>query len=88
MPKALKITSLHYLCNKERDEVERDGVDVLHADKHQTFLQVVSVNLGGMASHAQCTQYNKLAKSLQYLKKEVRNEVELLCRETSKFSTS
>ena len=29
----------------------------------------------GMASHAQNTQNNKFAKSFQYLKKEVRDEV-------------
>ena len=42
----------------------------------------------GIASHAQNTQSNKFAKSLQYLKKKVRDEVDFLCRWRSKFSTS
>ena len=39
-----------------------------------------------MARPAQITQNNKFAKSLQYLMKEVRDEVDLLCRWASKFS--
>ena len=46
------VISLHYLKKEGRDEV-----DFLHGDKHQTFLQVDTVNLGG---HGQaCPNYPK-----------------------------
>ena len=63
----------------------------MHADKHQSFLQVDFNTLGikdaykvilslllGMIKHSQSTQSNKFAISLQYLKKEVRKEVHFL----------
>ena len=62
----------------------RDEVDFLHADKHQSFLQVDFNTLGikvsykvvlsllmGMIKHSQSTQSNKFAVSLQYLKKKL-----------------
>ena len=70
-------TSLQYLKKEVRDEV-----GFLHADKHQSFLQVdfntLSIKdaykvilslLLGMIKHSQSTQSNKFAISLQYLKK-------------------
>ena len=76
--------SLQYLKKEVRDEV-----DFLHADKHQSFLQVDFNTLGikvsykvilsllmGMIKHSQSTQSNKFAIFLQYLKKEVRNGVQ------------
>ena len=67
--------SLQYLKKEVRDEV-----DFLHADKHQSFLQVdfntLSIKvfykvilslLMGMIKHSQSTQSNKLAIALQYL---------------------
>ena len=77
--------SLQYLKKEVRDEV-----DFLHADKHQSFLQVDFNILGikvfykilsllmDMIQHSQSTQSNKFAISLQYLKKEVRNGVHFL----------
>ena len=78
--------SLQYHKNEVRKEV-----DFLHADKHQSFLQVdfntLSIKvfykvilslLMGMIKHSQSTQSNKFAISLQYLKKEVRNGVHFL----------
>ena len=69
----------------------RDDVDFLHADKHQSFLQVDSSTLVikvsykvilslliGMIKYYQSTQINKFITSIQYLKKEVRNEVHFL----------
>ena len=44
----------------------------LHADKHQIFLQVETINFG----HAQRIQNEKFAKSLHYLKKEFRDEID------------
>ena len=71
--------SLQYLKTKVRDEV-----DFLHADKHQSFLQVdfntlvIKVSykvilslLMCMIKYSQSTQSNKFAISLQYLRKEV-----------------
>ena len=56
----------------------------MHADKHESFLkidfntlsikvfyEVILSLLMGMIKHSQCTQSNKLAIALQYLKKEV-----------------
>ena len=78
--------SLQYLQKQVRDDV-----DFLHADKHQSFLQVYFNTLGikvsyklilsllmGMIKHSQSTQINKFAISLQYLKKEVREGVHFL----------
>ena len=78
--------SLQYLQKQVRDEV-----DFLHADKHQSFLQVYFNTLGirvyyklilsllmGMIKYSQSTQINKFAISLQCLKKEVRDEVHFL----------
>ena len=62
-------------------------VEFLHADKHQSFLEVYCNNLGikfctrlilsllmdDMIKHSWITQSNKFAISLQYLKKEVGN---------------
>ena len=70
---------LQYL-NKE----VRDKVDLLHADKRQSFLQVdfniLSIKffykvilslLMGMIKHSQGTESNKLAIALQYLKNKI-----------------
>ena len=73
-------TSLHYLKRV------RDEVDFLHADKHQSFLQV-DFNTSGikvsykvilsllmdMIKHFQSSQNKKFAICIQYLKKKVRN---------------
>ena len=66
---------LQYLKREVRDEVV-----LLHADKHQSFLQVDFNTLGigkvilsssmGLIKHSQSTQSNKFAASLQYFKKE------------------
>ena len=71
--------SLQYLKKEVRDEV-----DFLHAIKHQILLQVDFNILGikvsyksilsllmGVIKHSQSTQRNKLAISLQNLKKDV-----------------
>ena len=75
--------SLQYLKKEIKDED-----DFLHSDKHQSFLQVdfntLSIKVSqkvilsllvGMINHSQSTQSNKFAKSLQYLKKEVRERI-------------
>ena len=55
--------------------------------KHQTILQGDTINLGGhgQAIPAHITQSNKYAKTLQYLKKEVRDEVDFYYNEHCSF---
>ena len=38
----------------------RDEVDILHADKHQSFLQVDTIFFMGLALHAQSTKVLKV----------------------------
>ena len=78
--------SLQYLKENIKDEA-----DVLHKDKHQSFLQadfntlvnkvlykVILSLLTGMAKHSQSTESKMFAVSFQYLKKEVRHGVHFL----------
>ena len=81
--------SLQYLKKEVRNEV-----DFLHADKHQSFLQVdfnilcikdsykaILSLLIDMIKHSQSNQSKKFAISLQYLIKEVRDGVHFFaCR--------
>ena len=55
-----------------------DEVDFLHADRHESLLQIDSMILMGMVKHSQSSQNSKFAMSLQYLKKEVKDEVDFL----------
>ena len=50
----------------------------LHADKHESLLQIDTMILTGIVSHFQSSQNSKFTMSLQYLKKEVRDEVDFL----------
>ena len=50
----------------------------MHADKHETLLQIDSMILMGMVKDSQCSQNNKFPMSLQYLQKEVIDEVDFL----------
>ena len=73
-PKLKVCISLQYLQKNVGDKV-----DFLPADKHKNFLQVDSITLSVhrhvYTSHAQSTQNDKFAISLQYLKKNVNDEV-------------
>ena len=53
--KVLKVINLQYL----RKEV-RDGVCILHADKHRSFYKLALLSLMELARHAQSTQNRKL----------------------------
>ena len=55
--------------------------------KHTTILQVDTIKLGGHveAIPAQITQSKKFAKTLQYLRKEVRDEIDFYCNEHHNF---
>ena len=57
--------------------MERIKLVFLLADKRQRFLQIDIIILG-VTRHAQITQNNKFAISLQYLEKKVSDEVDLL----------
>ena len=67
------VISLQYFKKELSDEV-----DFLHADKHESLLQIDTMILVGMVKHSQSYQNSKLAMSLQYLKKQVRAEVVFL----------
>ena len=80
-PKQQVCYFLQYLRREVNDEVVS-----LHADKHESFLQVDFSTLGirvsnkvilslliGMMKHSESTQSKKFAISLQYLKHEVRD---------------
>ena len=56
----------------------KDEVDFLPADKRQKFLQIDTIIFLCVARHAQVIQNVKFVISLQYLKKEVSNEVDFL----------
>ena len=45
---------------------------------YESLLQIDTMILMGMVKHSQSSQNNKFAMSLQYLKKEVRDEVNFL----------
>ena len=63
-----------------------DEADYLHADKHESLLQIDSMILTRMVKHSQSCQNSKFGTSLQYLKKEIRNGVHFLLAD--KVSTS
>ena len=52
-----------------------DEVDLFHAGRHESLLQIDSM---GMVKNSQSSQNSKFAMSLQYLKKEVKAEVDFL----------
>ena len=55
-----------------------DEVDFLHADKHESLLQIHSMFLMWIVKHYQSSQNSKFAMSLQYLKKDLKDEVDFL----------
>ena len=59
----------------------RDEADFSHANKHESPLQIDTMNLMGMNKHSQSFQDSKFAMFLQDLKKEVIVEVDFFaCR--------
>ena len=55
-----------------------DEIDFLHADKHESWLQIGVMILIGMVKHSQSFKNSEFAMSLQYLKKEVKDEIDFL----------
>ena len=68
MPKLPKIKSL----------LLSDEVYFLHANKHESLLQIDTMILMGMVKHSQSSQKSKFVMSLKYLKKEVKDEADFL----------
>ena len=56
----------------------KDEVDILPTEKCRRFLQSDFIILGVCGRHAQITQNNKFAISLQHFKKEVSNAVDFM----------
>ena len=52
------------------------------------MLQIYSMNLIGMVKHSQISQNCKFAMSIQYLRKEVRDEIDFLHEINIKVSAS
>ena len=50
-------------------------IDFLHADKHESLLQIDTMTLIGIVKHSQSFQKSKVTMSLQYIKREVRKGV-------------
>ena len=50
----------------------------MHADEHESLVQVNSMIWMGMVKHSESSQNSKFAMSLQYLKKEFKGEVNFL----------
>ena len=73
-----KITNLLFICSIYLKKEVSNEVDSLHADKHESLIQIDAMILIGMVKHSQSSQNSKFAMSLQYLKKEVRDEVNFL----------
>ena len=54
-----------------KEEVS-DEIDFLHADMHESLLQIDTMIVIGIVKHSQSSQNSKVTMSLQYIKKEVR----------------
>ena len=50
----------------------------MHANKHESLLQIDTIILMAMVKYSQSSQNSKFAMSLRYLKKEVTDEVDFL----------
>ena len=55
-----------------------DEVNFLHADKQESLLKIDTMILMGMVKHSQSSRNSKFTMSLQYLEKEVLDEVDFL----------
>ena len=59
-------------------EKHGNEVDFLPADKHESSLQIDTIILMGMVKHSQSSKNSKFAMFLQYLKEEVRDQLDFL----------
>ena len=74
IPKLPKVTSLLFFLQYLKKEVSNE-IDFLHADKHESLLQIDTMTLIGIVKHSQSFQKSKVTMSLQYIKREVRKGV-------------
>ena len=58
--------------------------DFLHAGNYENLLQIDSMILMDMVKHFQSSQNSKFTMSIEYLKKEVRDEVDFLHADAKK----
>ena len=58
-----------------KKEVSDEHKHFLHADKFESLLQIDTIILMELVKHSQSSQNSKFTMPLQYLKKEVRDEV-------------
>ena len=72
IPKLPKLKSLIFLCNILRKKC------FWHAGKHENLQQTDTMILMWMIKRLQSSQNSRFAMSLQYVKKEVRDEVDFL----------
>ena len=70
MSKLSRITSYSFFLQHLKKEVS-DEVDFVHADKHESLLQIDIMILIGIAMHSQSSRNSKFPISMQYLKQEV-----------------
>ena len=61
-----------------KKEVSDANKHFLHADKHENLLQIDTMILTGIVRHSESSQNSKFTMSLQYLKKEARDEVDFV----------
>ena len=61
-----------------KKEVSDEQKHFLHADKFESLLQIDTIILMELVKHSQSSQNSKFTMPLQYLKKEVRDEVDFL----------
>ena len=62
-----------------------DETDFLHADKHKGLLKIATMNLMEIVRYSQNSQNSKFLMSLQYLKEEITDEVDILHVERQSF---
>ena len=72
---------LQYLKKEMSDEV-----DFLHAEKHESLLQIDTMIWMGMVKHSQISQNSKYVMSLQYLKKKLEMKLTFSMQINIKFS--
>ena len=86
MSKVFKIESLQYLCiiSKQKEGMKLIICIQTNIKLSYTLIPLILVDMDRLA---QITQ-SKFAKSSQYLKKELRDEVDFLCSWTSQLSIS
>ena len=61
-----------------KKEVSDEHKHFLYADKFESLLQIDTIILMELVKHSQSSQNSKFTMPLQYLKKEVRDEVDFL----------